>query len=163
MVEHHPHDPNVNPEYAIESEPPSQLHVAVAMHHEPVAVDVRSVVFWGFVLVVLIAGSCVLMYGLVWWFAGSDFADFPAPSPVSRARDLPRAPRIEPNQALAAEQQRERMDEMLSRYAWINKEAGIARIPIERAMDLYAERALSAAGSNNPPREAAASEQEDRP
>ena len=57
-------------------------------------------------------------------------------------RSEPPAPRLQatPSADLAA--QRSREDELLSSYDWIDRERGIVRMPIERAIELVAERGL---------------------
>ena len=35
-----------------------------------------------------------------------------------------------------------RQAKLLSSYGWVDREAGVVRIPIDRAMDLVAERGL---------------------
>ena len=46
---------------------------------------------------------------------------------------------------------RVREESELNTYAWINKTAGVVRIPIARAIDLLAERGLPVRGSNAAP------------
>jgi hypothetical protein len=55
---------------------------------------------------------------------------------------LPPEPRLEANPYQALQALRAREDHILEQYAWIDKAKGIVRIPIERAMDLAAERGL---------------------
>ena len=67
----------------------------------------------------------------------------PAPaSPFASERQVPPAPDLEVNgredfQKIYAEQQQE-----LESYAWVDRKAGVVRIPIERAMDLLLEKGL---------------------
>jgi hypothetical protein len=57
----------------------------------------------------------------------------------------PAAPRLQPNpidQTTAIEELEElraREDAMLNSYDWVDREAGVVRIPIERAMELVVE------------------------
>jgi hypothetical protein len=55
---------------------------------------------------------------------------------------LPPGPNLQsdPHGVLIALRQRE--DSVLTGYAWVNKDAGIARIPIDRAMALLAKKGL---------------------
>ena len=53
--------------------------------------------------------------------------------PEPRLEPAPRAPRLK----LRAEE-----DAILGSYAWVDKQAGTVRVPIDRAMDLLAERGL---------------------
>lgn len=45
---------------------------------------------------------------------------------------------------------RAREEEELTTYGWVDKEAGVVRIPIERAMDLIAQRGLPTRGDGTP-------------
>ena len=49
-------------------------------------------------------------------------------------------PRLQPAPALELEELQARWQLALESYGWVDREAGIARIPIERAMTILAER-----------------------
>ncbi len=53
-------------------------------------------------------------------------------------------PRLEAEPAFQLKGLRAWEETQLNHYGWIDKEAGVVRIPIERAMDLLAERGLAA-------------------
>jgi hypothetical protein len=59
---------------------------------------------------------------------------------------LPPAPRLQSAPRKDLEQLRAEEDSVLSSYGWVDQAAGIARIPIDRAMALQAERAARKAG-----------------
>ncbi len=70
----------------------------------------------------------------------------PAPSP------MPEANRPRPRPAVALQDDpngdmrrfRAQEEAVLSSYAWVDREAGVARIPVSRAIDLVAEQGLPA-------------------
>ncbi|MGA2630779.1 MAG: hypothetical protein ABSG54_11255 [Terriglobia bacterium] len=64
----------------------------------------------------------------------------PPASPFENTRELPPAPRLQvtPAEALKAYQAEE--NTKLTSYGWVEKNAGVVRIPIERAMELSLER-----------------------
>ena len=70
---------------------------------------------------------------------------------VSASEEQFPAPRLQiaPETDLAA--LRERENEELNHYGWIDKKAGIVRIPIERAMDLIVLRGLPVNGQPGAP------------
>ena len=70
--------------------------------------------------------------------------------PVTRARDFPQ-PRllIKPGASLAELRAAEDAD--LNSYGWIDRNAGIARIPIDRAMRLILKRGLPDVGAGQTP------------
>jgi hypothetical protein len=55
---------------------------------------------------------------------------------------LPPEPRLQSDPASDLERFRRQQDAILNSYGWIDEKAGIARIPIERAMDLIAGHGL---------------------
>lgn len=64
-------------------------------------------------------------------------------------------PQLQVNPATDLEQMRTTEETILHGYGWVDREAGIIRIPIERAMELTADRGLPARGGaapvQNPP------------
>lgn len=54
-------------------------------------------------------------------------------------RQRPPVPRLQVNPDRDIEEHRRREDAILSSYAWIDREQGVVRIPIERAMAAMAE------------------------
>lgn len=72
---------------------------------------------------------------------------YPSPSPIPEAR-LPvtfEEPRLQVTPRLDMRAYREREELLLETFGWADRQAGTARIPIERAMDLYVERGVSPA------------------
>lgn len=64
-----------------------------------------------------------------------------AAHPMAVEADPP-PPRLQTSTAVDLEEHRAREGELLGRYAWIDPEAGVVRIPVERAIELVAERGL---------------------
>jgi hypothetical protein len=54
----------------------------------------------------------------------------------------PPEPRLEPDPVAPRLAVRAREQEKLASYGWVDANAGVARIPIERAMELLVERGL---------------------
>jgi hypothetical protein len=55
---------------------------------------------------------------------------------------VPPAPRLQGNPGVDLVQFKEHELDRLNHYGWIDKETGIARIPIDRAMDILAQKGL---------------------
>jgi hypothetical protein len=74
----------------------------------------------------------------------------PTFGPPSRIELKPRmlapAPQLESNPTVDLERFRRSEEDKLNSCGWIDKNAGIIRIPIERAMDLIAQRGLPTRG-----------------
>lgn len=108
--------------------------------------DVSMSVVWVGVgsMVVVIAVCMVLMVALLKAFMA-------APRPVAKdkpiinyGRLLPPEPRLQPTPPRDLAEFRESEERFLHSYGWINKEEGVVRIPIERAIELVATRGIPA-------------------
>jgi hypothetical protein len=79
---------------------------------------------------------------LSWMFRGLENAaerDDPAQNPLA-GDQTPRAPRLQTSPADDLAQKRRAEDERLSSYGWVDERRGVVRLPIERAIELLAER-----------------------
>jgi hypothetical protein len=57
---------------------------------------------------------------------------------------LPPEPRLQSNPTKDFDEFRQQQNAILDSYGWVDRPAGVVRIPIERAMDLVAQRGLPA-------------------
>lgn len=62
--------------------------------------------------------------------------------PVMEERALPPLPRLQQRPALDIQAFRETENQRLTKYAVIDKTAGIVQVPVERAMEIVAEKGL---------------------
>jgi hypothetical protein len=125
------------------------------VRHETRDVQTAPILWFGFAL---IAGGVLIsagLWGLFRLFAGEVRKEQPAIAPniATSLKRTPAPPRLEPlplvpRRLLLAEE-----DRTLSSYGWIDRPGGVARIPIERAMELVTERGV--AGGNPMSRAAA--------
>lgn len=114
--------------------------------HETRDISVRVVAWSAFGLMVLTALIYFAVAGLFQAFEHSH----PSPDAASRIALHPRmrapAPRLQTNDAADLAKFRAAEEAQLHSYGWIDKSAGVVRIPIKRAMDLVAERGLPTRG-----------------
>jgi hypothetical protein len=105
--------------------------------------EVADVPPWGaaiglvgvFVLIAVAAGLVLAMFAAL--------AAVNRPSAVSaleRAVQVPPAPRLQPVPAAELASVRAAAQARLTGYGWADRQAGVAHIPIERAMELQAQR-----------------------
>ena len=81
-----------------------------------------------------------------------------SPMALERGRVIPPGPRLQVVPQGTLPEMRQHEEIILNGYAWRDKERGVVRIPIQRAIDLVAERGLPSWGAPAAPaREAAAS------
>jgi hypothetical protein len=61
---------------------------------------------------------------------------------AANLRRTPSGPRLEPNPLAPRLAARAREDALLGGYGWVDANAGVARIPIDRAMEILVEKGL---------------------
>lgn len=134
MAENRPHT----------GEEPKNPHV----HHEPGDVDARALTKFGLGMSGLVVVFLFGLWGLFQYFAKREAELGPAPSQGAgvAAQKLPPEPRLQPNPVRDLRQMRADEDRLMSQYAWIDPDKGVVRIPVERAMELIAQRGLPAGG-----------------
>jgi hypothetical protein len=112
--------------------------------HEASDVDVRRILGFGLGLLVTAVAVHVLVWLLFLYFSGREAARLAPASPLSAGQDarVPPEPRLQTNPREDLRELRAREDELLTNYAWVDKTAGIVRIPIEEAMKIIANRGL---------------------
>ena len=109
-------------------------------------VNTRGILAFGAGLLVL----AVIVHFLVWLLFGyfasreSQLAAREFPLAADQQNRLPPEPRLQVNPRQDLADLRRREDAILGTYGWVDKNAGIVRIPIEEAMRLTLERGLPA-------------------
>jgi hypothetical protein len=107
------------------------------------------------VTVALVVGGITLMFA---WLHSRDLAQQKrtrvdrVTAAVAETRPQFPEPRLQvaPHDDLATLRTRE--DEELKTYGWVDRKAGVVRIPIERAMDLLVRKGLPVRGDANAPK-----------
>jgi hypothetical protein len=103
--------------------------------HEPIETDVRAVWRTGAALVGVVVAALLLIAGMMTWLddaEGDPGTDKVATTDLIRDGQNPLA-------QLHDQQQR-----WLKGHAWVDREAGIARVPIDRAMEIISRNGLPA-------------------
>lgn len=128
-----------------------QFHVPtpppdVSVGHEERDLAVRPIALAAAGLIVVVLLVFVSMQMLLNFYAGIQSRRSAAPSPLAGAYGMkePPAPRLQTDPAADLHALRARDEALLSSYAWVDRDAGLVRIPIERAIDLVAKRGLPA-------------------
>ncbi len=109
--------------------------------HETNDANVRAIVW---TLAGLAAGAalvCLLVYGIFRYLADHPLTET-QPNPMAEAagRQIPPAPRVDDHPAIELQELRSQEDQILSTYGWTDKEKGVVRIPIDRAMEIKLQR-----------------------
>jgi hypothetical protein len=81
----------------------------------------------------------VLSLGVFRYFSGQQ-PDIPSNPMAGEASIVPPTPRIEAAPEVEYQRLRTQEDQILSTYGWVDRKAGITRVPIDRAIDLQLQR-----------------------
>ena len=112
--------------------------------HEKSDVSIGAILKFGIGLAVAAGVICVALWGLFELLEARE-ARRGAPLPPLAAAGLrrtPPEPRLEPDALRPRRRMLAEETAALTTYGWVDREAGIVRIPIERAMELLVERGL---------------------
>jgi hypothetical protein len=97
-------------------------------------------------LIGLLLASFFLMWLVFKFFAAREAEYGPPANPLAQkfGREVPPQPQLQPAplQDLAALHADE--DAVLNSYGWVDRKTGVVRIPVQRALELLAERGLPA-------------------
>jgi hypothetical protein len=108
-----------------------------AVGHESSDASIRIVVITGACLVVGAAMVGLLVYGIFWYLADHPLsAPRPNPLAATEAQQMPPQPRIEEHPAIEVKDLHSEEDQILTTYGWTDKDKGIVRVPLDRAMEL---------------------------
>ncbi len=86
--------------------------------------------------------AAVLMWGSFAYFQERAERARESPSPLREERVLPPPPRLQVAPEVDLQAVRQKEEERLNGYGWVDRDAGVVRIPIERAMELLVQRGM---------------------
>lgn len=117
------------------------------VRHEPGDVNALALTKFGLAMAGLIV---VFLFGLWGMFEylkkrEAELGLPLSPAAIVNAQKQPPEPRLQPYAVRDMRDMRAAEDKIMRQYAWIDPDKGIVRIPVERAMDLIAQRGLPAA------------------
>lgn len=136
---------------------PSDIHEEdvrnPGVEFEPSQADLRVVYAFLISLALGIALVSVVLWGMYRYLVAKEGQGYvPAPVVFSRPPDVPE-PKLEPDPVVDYNHLHLFETQWLSTYGWVDQKSGVARIPIDHAMDLLVERGLpttSPASNPNP-------------
>ena len=110
---------------------------------------------FGIALAFLCVFAFGLLYGLYQYFLSREGGALSKAQVNVDARQLPPMPRLQSAPISDLKDMRAAEDKLLSSYGWVDQAHGIVRIPVDRAIDLLAQRGLPARQQNEPQSSAA--------
>lgn len=110
--------------------------------HEASDVSARGILIFGAVLAFVGVVIHVALYGLLTYYDRREARRWAAVDSYERTEEPPPEPRLQVAPRTDLVEMRRAEDRLLQSYGWIDREKGIVRMPIERGMEIIAERGL---------------------
>jgi len=123
-----------------------------AVHHEESDVNIGAIFSIGKGLMILAAAIHLVVWLVFMYFDGREAASLGAQYPLAAGQELrlPPAPRLQVTPRQDLRDLRAREDQALNSYQWVDRSAGVVRIPIAEAMRLTVERGFPVRQSPEP-------------
>jgi len=121
--------------------------------HEETDINVWAVGKFAVAMMLVAVAALFLLFGLFRYLLSREGGPPAGRSQVAAsepAKAFPQ-PQLQEHEVLDLKAIRAAEDQVLNSYAWIDPEANVVRIPIDRAIDLLAERGLVAREPAGPP------------
>jgi hypothetical protein len=113
--------------------------------HDDREIDARAIVRMAAGLTVITVGVLGVAWFTTSWLTGEEKVHHAAPPPIAaRGPTGPAEPRLQPAPPLDLDVLRAEEEQALLRYRWVDKNAGVVGLPIDRAMELVVQRGLPA-------------------
>lgn len=116
--------------------------------YETTDAKIKPVLISAFGLFGLMLVAILLMIELFFFFRAKSDTRKVESSPLAVERQLPPLPRLQVRPELDWKVFEAKQDSVLNSYAWVVREAGVVRIPIETAMELALERGFPTRNEN---------------
>lgn len=126
-------------------------------------INYRGLLWFGVILTITTLFCMGIVAGMFWWWERREAGRDPARAPLAAPASQPRitdgrldAGSSAPQPALLITEPevlhkfRTHEDDVLTKYGWVDRNAGTIRIPIDRAKELLLERGLPVRGASTP-------------
>ena len=117
--------------------------------HELSDLSPKNIALFAVVLTLIIIAALVVTYALFQRFLSVATKTRAVPSPLSYTREATPEPHLLINPGQDLKTMRADEDKILNTYDWVDREKGIVRIPIRRAIEILAQRGLPARRNGN--------------
>jgi hypothetical protein len=107
--------------------------------YETADINVWAVGKFAIYLVVVVILSVALLFGLMKYFQAQEAQE--RAQTIEPENVFPE-PRLERHEALDLEKFRARENQTLDTYGWVDQSKGVVRLPIDRAIDVVAQKGL---------------------
>ncbi|HEY8536815.1 MAG TPA: hypothetical protein VIL25_10200 [Vicinamibacterales bacterium] len=119
--------------------------------HETSDAEIGPLLKFAVFLTIVVVIVSLLTMGLYSYLDAREQAEKAPRYPLSTAqRPLPPTPRLQTHPFMDVQQLRREEARFLTRYSWVDRDAGVVRIPVDRAIEVLAERGLPHREARNP-------------
>ena len=118
--------------------------------HEHSDIDVWAVGKFAVALAFLCVLSFAFLFGLFKFFQSETGGPVANGGVNVDARRLPPEPRLQSTPITDLKEMRAAEDKILNSYGWIDQQHGVVRVPIDRAIDMLAQKGLPSRPENGP-------------
>jgi hypothetical protein len=125
--------------------------LAEELGHEPIGIPVSAVVKGFVVLFAVVIGSLIVIAGVMGLLSRWQGGEPTVQAPDIASNEPAGVPALNPEQRGSLSALREKERRMLTEYAWVDIETGVARIPIRRAIEIMSEQIQQPAQSTDEP------------
>jgi len=114
------------------------------VHHETSDVNIHAILGFGAGLIGVTASVLFMVWLLFGYFTSREARQAPPEYPLaaSQGERLPPEPRLQSSPREDLRELRAAEDDVLGSYGWVDKNAGVVRIPIDEAIRLTLQRGL---------------------
>lgn len=116
---------------------------SLARRHEQLDLSARSIAQFLAILTFVLGAAGLAVVGLFYMLSTREARREPPASPLAMSElQVPPEPRLQALPSVDLARMRAENATALTTYGWVSREAGLVRVPIERAMEQVAQRGL---------------------
>jgi hypothetical protein len=120
----------------------TEAHIARPAAYEKRDASPRLLVYFTLIMTAILAATALSLIWLFNFFLRAENPGSVVAAPFAATRPLPPPPRIQPNSSADMQNYMQSQQSVLNGYAWVDRQSGIVRLPIDRAMELLLQRGL---------------------
>ena len=128
--------------------PQGQFGIETAVKHEGSEIKLGPIVKSTAAIIIIAIISHIVIYLLYSYWVGREEASDRTASPVMQIPITNDSPKLQVDEQAAHAVYEEKTAEEAERYAWVDQNAGVAQIPIDRAMEIVGQNGRLPGGEN---------------
>lgn len=110
----------------------------------------RGLLYFVLVMAFILVATSLFLIGVFKYFERAENPGAVVAEPFATTRPIPPPPRIQAYPGVDMQSYYESQQQILNSYGWIDRQSGVVRLPIDRAMELILQRGLPTRPAANP-------------